>query len=152
MGIKILTVNRRAHHDFFLEETYEAGLVLTGSEVKSAKEGRISIKGSYAEIKNGEAFLKNCHISPYTHAKDVKHDPLRDKKLLLHKSEIKRLQGKVAEKGYTLIPTKVYVKNGWIKVEIALAKGKKVYDKREDLKRKTQELEVRKYFKEKFKK
>ena len=132
--IKIIANNKKARHDYHLSDEVEAGIVLKGTEVKSIREGRVTIKDSYAEIKNGEVFLRQLHISPYTFAYYDNHDPLRSRKLLLHNSEIKRLIGKTKERGFTIVPLKVYFKNGKVKVQIALAKGKKLYDKRETLK------------------
>ena len=130
---KPIAHNRQARHDYFILETCEAGLALTGTEVKSLRQGKGNLKDSYAEIKGGEAFLVNCHISPYDFGNRNNHDPLRPRRLLLHKEEIKRLLGKVKEKGLTLIPLQLYFnRQGRVKVELALAKGKKLYDKRED--------------------
>ncbi len=130
-------INRKARHDYEIIETYEAGIELKGSEVKSIRTGSANLKDSYAEIDNGEVYINNFHISPYKFASaHTNHDPYRKKKLLLHKSEIRKLIGKTKEKGLTLVPLKVYSKNGKIKVEIALAKGKKLYDKRKDIKEK----------------
>jgi len=123
-------------------EEYEAGLVLTGTEVKSLREGRASLPESYAEIRGDEIFLVGCHISEYSAGNRYNHDPLRDRKLLMSKKEICRLQGKVLEKGLTLVPLSIYFRNGWAKVKIALARGKKVFDKREDLKRKQADREA----------
>jgi SsrA-binding protein len=139
---KTVCVNRKARHDYFIEETYEAGLVLTGSEVKSLREGRANLKDSYARFIRGEAFLVNSHISPYPASHQFNHEPTRSRKLLLHKHELERLTGKVQEKGLTLIPLKLYFKNGRAKVELGLARGKKLYDKREVLKRKDARREV----------
>ncbi|WP_035588716.1 SsrA-binding protein SmpB [Hippea jasoniae] len=128
-------INRKARHDYEILETIEAGIALKGSEVKSIRMGSANLKDSYAEIKDGEVFINNFHISPYKFASaHTNHDPYRKKKLLLHKYQIRRLIGKVKEKGLTLIPLRVYSKNGKIKVELALAKGKKLYDKRRDIK------------------
>jgi len=147
-GTRIICQNRKARHEYHIEDTYEAGMVLLGPEVKSIREGRINLKDGYVEIKNGEAWLQNVHISPYSFATNTSRlDPLRPRKLLLHKRQIKKLSGKVKERGYTLIPLKVYFSNGRAKVEIALAKGKKIYDKRESLKRKTMDREFEKRFK-----
>ncbi len=132
--IKIVANNKKARRDYHLSDEVEAGIVLKGTEVKSIREGRVTIKDSYAEIKNGELFLRQLHISPYTFAHYDNHDPLRSRKLLLHNSEIKRLIVKTKERGFTIIPLKVYFKNGKVKVQIALAKGKKLYDKRETIK------------------
>ncbi len=141
--MKIVATNRKAYHDYEVLETYEAGIVLKGTEVKSAKQGRINLKDSYAKIDNGEIFLINAHISPYTHGNVYNHDPRRTRKLLLHKKEIMRLYGKVKEKGLTLIPLKAYIKNGKIKIELGLCKGKKVYDKRAEIKKRDLEREMR---------
>jgi SsrA-binding protein len=142
MAEKLICQNKKAWHNYFIEDTYEAGLCLLGTEVKSLREGRASLGESYAKIKNGEVFLVDAHISPYSHANRFNHDPLRTRKLLLHKREIKRLIGKVQEKGFTLIPLRLYFSNGKAKVELGLAKGKKLYDKRETLKRKTIQREM----------
>lgn len=139
---KTVCVNRRARHDYFIEESYEAGLVLTGSEVKSLREGKANLKDSYGRILKGEAFLLNAHISSYSAASQFNHEPTRTRKLLLRKQEIRRLTGRVQERGLTLVPLKLYFKNGRAKVELALAKGKKHYDKREALRRKTAEREM----------
>lgn len=129
-------VNRKARHDYEIIETYEAGIELKGSEVKSIRNGSANLKDSFAEIDHGEVYVNNFHISPYKFASTfANHDPYRKKKLLLHKSQIRKLIGKTQEKGLTLIPLKVYSKNGRIKMEIALAKGKKLYDKRRDIKK-----------------
>ncbi|HEN21143.1 MAG: SsrA-binding protein SmpB [Deltaproteobacteria bacterium] len=136
MDIKIVCQNRKARHEFFIDESLEAGMVLLGPEVKSLREGRASLVDSYAKVRHGEVFLYNMHITPYPYAHYVQLDPLRTRKLLVNKSEIKRLIGKTEEKGYTLIPIKVYFSNGKAKVEIALAKGKRKYDKRVALKEK----------------
>jgi SsrA-binding protein len=139
---KIICVNRKARHDYFIEETYEAGLVLKGSEVKSLREGKANLKDSYARIVRNEAFLLNVHISQYPAAHQFNHDPTRTRKLLLRKHQILRLGGKVAEKGLTLIPLKLYFKDGKAKVELGLARGKKLYDKRESLRKKAAQREV----------
>jgi len=133
-GEKIITVNRRARHDYFIEESVEAGLVLTGSEVKSLRAGKANLKDSYARIDRGEAWLANAHISEYAPASQFGHDPTRKRKLLLHAKEIDRLTGKVKEKGLTLVPLRMYFKHGRAKVELGLGRGKKQYDKRESIK------------------
>ena len=132
--IKIVASNKKARHDYHLTDEMEAGIVLKGTEVKSIREGRVTIKDAYGEIKNGELFLRQLHINPYAFAYYDNHDPLRSRKLLLHKAEIKRLIVKTKERGFTIVPLKVYFKNGKVKVQIALAKGKKLYDKRETIK------------------
>ena len=145
---KTLAVNRKARHDYDILERYEAGIVLKGSEVKAIRDGRVNLKDSFARIRNGEIFLINMHVSPYRHASTHETvDPRRDRKLLMHKREITRLAGKVQEKGLTLIPLRLYLKNGRIKVEIALAKGRKLHDKREAARRKTLEREIREVMK-----
>lgn len=128
--MKVITDNRKARHDFFIEDTIEAGIVLKGTEVKSLRAGHVNLKDSYASISDGEIFLEGVHISPYEHGNIFNVDPLRKRKLLLHKREIRRLQQKTKEKGLTLVPLKLYFSNGKVKVELALAKGKKLYDKR----------------------
>lgn len=141
-GEKIVCVNRRARHNYFIDETFEAGLVLLGSEVKSLRDGKANLVDSYAQIRRGEAFLVNTHISPYAGANRFNHEPTRTRKLLLHAREIERLTGKTKERGLTLIPLKLYFKDGRAKVELGLARGKKLYDKRETLKRKVAQREV----------
>jgi SsrA-binding protein len=142
-AIKILSDNRSAGHDYFLLERYEAGLVLTGTEVKSAKTGKIQLKESYAEVSDNEAWLMNAHISEYSHGNIMNHVPVRKRKLLLHRSEIEKLQTATREKGLTLVPTKLYLKGGRVKVEIAVAKGKKFHDKREASKAKEMQAEAK---------
>jgi SsrA-binding protein len=135
----VVVTNRKAFHDFFIEETFEAGISLRGTEVKSLREGRINLKYSFAMVEKEEIFLYNCHISPYSHGNFANHDPTRTRKLLLRKGEIQRLLGKTQQKGLTIIPLKIYFKRGWAKVELALARGKKLYDKRDtDAKRSAQ--------------
>jgi SsrA-binding protein len=136
MGVKVVCQNRKARHDYFIAEVLEAGIVLLGPEVKSLREGRGSLVDSYARVKKGEVFLYNMHITPYPYAHHFQLDPVRPRKLLLNKREIKRLIGKTEEKGYTLIPTKVHFSKGRVKVDLALAKGKRKYDKRRSLKEK----------------
>jgi SsrA-binding protein len=135
-GIKLVASNRKAYHDYFVEETFEAGLALVGTEVKSLRDGRINLRDSYAEIRNGELFLVGVHISPYEQGNLANHDPMRARKLLMHGREIERIIGKVNEKGFTIVPTKVYFKGSRAKVEIGLARGKRQYDKRADLAKK----------------
>ena len=139
---RVICKNKRAHFDFFIDEVYEAGIVLTGTEVKALRQGKGNLKDSYARVKNEEIYLVDAHISPYTHGNRNNHDPDRPRKLLMHKREIRRLYGKSKEKGFSLIPTKMYFKDGKVKVEIGLGKGKRSYDKREVLKQKTIEREV----------
>ncbi|QCX34879.1 SsrA-binding protein SmpB [Caloramator sp. E03] len=147
---KNLAENRKARHDYFIEETYEAGIELFGTEVKSVKLGKANLKDSYAEIKNNEIFVYNMHISPYEKGNIFNRDPLRPKKLLMHKNEIRRLSGYVSQKGYTLVPIALYQVRGLVKVELALAKGKKLYDKREDIAKRDAQREVEKHFKERY--
>jgi SsrA-binding protein len=141
-NIKLISQNKKAFHDYEISERFEAGLVLLGTEVKSLREGRANLKDSYARVKKDEVFLYGLHISPYSHASFDNHDPERVRKLLLHKSEIKRLLGKTQEKGFSLVPLKIYFKDGKAKIEIALARGKKEYDKRESIKRKEENREL----------
>jgi SsrA-binding protein len=136
--LKIITSNKKAYYDFTIQEKIEVGLVLTGTEVKSLREGRCNLKDSYARIRQGELWLVGMHISTYKNEGYVTHDPERERKLLLHKSEIKRLHRKVQEKGITLVPLKIYFKKGWVKAEIGLAIGKRQYDKRHDIARREQ--------------
>ena len=140
--IKIIAENRKARHDYHIEDQYEVGMVLKGTEVKSLRRGRANLKDSYARIKDGEIFVYQLHISPYTFAHYDNHDPLRPRKLLLHKREIKRLFGKVNEKGLTLIPLKLYFQNGKAKMSLALASGKRQYDKREAIRRREGQREM----------
>jgi SsrA-binding protein len=142
-GIKILSDNRSAGHNYHLLERYEAGLVLTGTEVKAAKTGKIQLKESYAEVSEDEAWLMNAHISEYSHGNIMNHVPVRKRKLLLHRSEIEKLRGEIREKGLTLVPTKLYLKGGRIKIEIAVAKGKKLHDKREAIKTREMQAEAK---------
>ncbi len=141
--IKILAANRQAGHNFFLLDRFEAGLVLTGTEVKAARAGKVQLMDSYAEVRGSEAWLVNAHISPYSHGNRQNHDPVRDRKLLLHRQEIDKLLGKTREKGLTLIPTRVYLKSGRIKCELALARAKKLHDKRATERARTTQAEAR---------
>lgn len=142
MGEKLICNNKKAYHDFFVEEKFEAGLVLTGTEVKSLRQGKANLNDAFAQVKAEEAFLNNLHISPYDFGNRENHDPDRLRKLLLHKKEIVKLFSKIREQGYTLIPLRLYFKNGLVKVELGLAKGKKLYDKREDLKKKDHQRDM----------
>ena len=135
--------NRKAHHDFHLLETFEAGLVLLGTEVKAIREGRVNLRDSFARVEDGEVFLYNVNISPYSHRGYADHEPLRRRKLLLHRDEIRKLIGKTVERGMTLVPTRLYFKKGRVKVSLSLAKGKKEYDKRETIKRREADRETR---------
>jgi SsrA-binding protein len=139
---KVIAVNKKARHDYFIEDEYEAGLVLTGTEVKSLRMGKANLKDSYARIKNGEVWVHQMHISPYPFAYYNNHDPLRVRKLLLHNWEIRKLYGKVNEKGHALIPLSLYFKSGKVKLSLALAKGKRKHDKREDIRRRDQKREL----------
>ena len=142
-GYKVITDNRQARYRYSILDTYEAGLELQGTEVKSIRQGRVNLRDGYALIRGNEAWLHNVHISPYNIASQYfNHDPLRNRKLLLHRNEIRKLIGKVEQQGLTLVPLKLYLKNGWVKVSIGLAKGKKLHDKRESLKRKQQDREI----------
>lgn len=146
---KIISANRKAYHDYFIEETYEAGISLLGTEVKSLREGRVNLKDSYAIIKDNEVFLLNCHISPYSHGNIQNHDPLRTRKLLLHRKEISKLWGKLSQRGFTLVPLNIYFKKGKAKVEIGLCKGKRQYEKRETIKEKEAQREIQRHMKSK---
>ena len=143
----LIANNKKAYHDYFIDETYEAGIELHGTEVKSMRMGKCSIKESFIRIENGEIYVYGMHVSPYEKGNIFNKDPLRVKKLLMHKYEINKLAGKVAEKGYTLVPLQVYFKNGRVKTEIGLARGKKLYDKRQDIARKDQRRETEREFK-----
>ncbi len=146
---KVVATNRKAYHDYFIEEKFEAGIVLTGTEVKSLREGRVNLQESYASVREGEVFLHHCHISPYSHGNIMNHDPLRVRKLLLHKKEINKLLGKTQQKGLTLVPLRIYFsKRGQAKVELGLAKGKKLYDRRESIKTREAGREVERAIKE----
>ena len=144
---KLIANNKKAYHDFFIDETYECGIALHGTEVKSMRMGKCSIKEAFVRIEDGEVFVYGMHVSPYEKGNIFNKDPLRVKKLLLHKYEINKLLGKIKEKGYTLVPIQVYFKDGKVKVEIGLARGKKLYDKREAIAKKDQRREAEKEFK-----
>ena len=131
MHIKVITVNRQAYHDYFVERTIEAGISLVGTEIKSIRDGKVNLRGAYAIARNGELWLENAHIAVYEHGNRYNHEPMRNRKLLLHRREIEQLQAKVATKGLTLIPLKLYLKGGRAKLELGLCRGKKLYDKRE---------------------
>lgn len=145
--MKLVANNKKAYHDYFIEEKYETGICLHGTEVKSLRMGKCSVKEAFIRIENGEVFVYGMHISPYEKGNIFNKDPLRVRKLLLHKQEINKLTGKIAEKGYTLVPLQVYFKDGRAKVEIGLAKGKKMYDKRQDIAKKDQRRESERDFK-----
>jgi len=144
---RLIANNKKAYHDFFILDTYEAGIALHGTEVKSLRMGKCSIKESFIRIENGEVFIYGMHVSPYEKGNIFNKDPLRVKKLLLHKAEINKLLGKVKEKGMSVVPLKVYFKGSLVKVEIGLAKGKKLYDKRDDIAKKDQQREAQRDFK-----
>lgn len=146
-GIRLIANNKKAYHDYFIEDTYEAGIELAGTEVKSMRMGKCSIKESFIQIDRGEVFVYGMHISPYEKGNIFNKDPLRTRKLLLHQYEIRKIAGKIAEKGYTLVPLKVYFKGSLVKVEIGIAKGKKLYDKRQDIAKKDQKREAEREFK-----
>ena len=146
-AVKLIANNKKAYHDYFIEEQYEAGIELFGTEVKSLRMGKCSIKESFIRIENGEVFVYNMHISPYEKGNIFNREPLRVKKLLLHRSEIRKITGKIAQKGYTLIPLQIYFKGSLAKVEIALARGKKLYDKRQDIAKKDQRRDAERNFK-----
>ena len=146
-SVKLIANNKKAYHDFFILDTYEAGIALHGTEVKSLRMGKCSIKESFIRIENGEVFIYGMHISPYEKGNIFNKDPLRVRKLLLHKAEINKLLGKIKEKGMSVVPLKVYLKGSLMKVEIGLAKGKKLYDKRDDIAKKDQQREAQRDFK-----
>lgn len=146
-SVKLIANNKKAYHDYFIEDTYEAGISLAGTEVKSLRMGKCSVKESFIRVEKGEVFVYHMHISPYEKGNLFNKDPLRVRKLLLHKGEINKLTGKMAQKGYTLVPLKVYFKGSLVKVEVGLAKGKKLYDKREDIAKKDQRRESEREFK-----
>ena len=146
-SLKTIAQNKKAFHDYFVEESLEAGIELCGTEVKSLRRGQCNLKDSWCSVVKGELLLNGMHISPYDHGNIFNKDPLRVKKLLLHRDEIRKLQGKISEKGYTLVPLQVYFKKSLIKVEIGLAKGKKLYDKRQDIAKKDQRREAERDFK-----
>jgi SsrA-binding protein len=146
---KSVASNRKAYHEYFIEEKFEAGIMLQGTEVKSLRDGRVNLQDSYASVKDGEVFLHHCHISPYSHGNLMNHEPLRVRKLLLHKKEINKLLGKTQQKGLTLIPLRIYFsKRGHAKVELGLAKGKKLYDRRDSIKAREAGREVERAIKD----
>ncbi|EIP9773821.1 SsrA-binding protein SmpB [Listeria monocytogenes] len=145
---KLVAQNKKARHDYAIEETFEAGIVLQGTEIKSVRNARVNLKDSYARIDKGEIFLHNIHISPYEQGNRYNHDPLRTRKLLLHKKQISRLIGETKESGYSIVPLKMYIKDGYAKVLIGVARGKKKYDKRQDLKQKEAKRDIERAFKE----
>ena len=146
-SIKLIANNKKAYHDYFIEDTYEAGISLHGTEVKSLRMGKCSVKESFVRIENGEVFIYGMHISPYEKGNIFNKDPLRPRKLLMHKKEIQKMVGKIAQKGYTIVPVEVYFKGSLVKVQVALAKGKKLYDKRQDIAKKDQRREAERDFK-----
>jgi len=150
-GIKTVATNKKAKRDYFIDDVFEAGLVLEGTEVKSLREGRVNLKDAYARIKNGEVYLISAHISPYAFGTHKNHDPERERKLLLHRREIKRLYGKTREKGFTLVPLSIYFKNGRAKLELGLGRGKAKYDKREAIKKKDEQRDLERALKERNK-
>lgn len=149
-GVKVVATNRKARHEFFIEDTIEAGIVLKGTEVKSIRQGKLNIKDSYATIDNGEVYLNSMHISPYEQGNIYNVDPLRKRKLLLNKREIRKLTQDITLKGYTLIPLSLYIKDGKVKVELATAKGKKLYDKRQDIAQRDAERRMKQHASEKY--
>ncbi|MGQ0555441.1 MAG: SsrA-binding protein SmpB [Nitrospiraceae bacterium] len=146
---KVVATNRKAYHDYFIEEKFEAGIVLKGTEVKSLRDRRVNLQDSYADVKEGEVFLHHCHISPYSHGNMMNHDPIRTRKLLLHRKEINKLLGRTQQKGLTLIPLRIYFsERGQVKIELGLAKGKKQHDRRESIKAREAGREVERAIKE----
>jgi SsrA-binding protein len=147
-GIKQVAANRKALHDYTIEDTYEAGVALTGTEIKSLRAGRVSLRDGYVQIRNGEAWLLNVHISPYDFGNRENHEPRRERKLLLHRQEIRKLQSKVAERGWTIVPLRVYLKEGRAKIEVALARGKRLYDKRDAVAERDMDRDLRRAVKD----
>ncbi|WP_332648697.1 SsrA-binding protein SmpB [Lysinibacillus sp. 54212] len=145
---KVLAQNKKASHDYFIEETIEAGMVLTGTEIKSVRASKVQLKESYVRVRSGEAWICNMHISPFDQGNRFNHDPLRDRKLLLHKKQIGELVGAVKRDGYTIVPLKMYIKDGYAKLLIGIAKGKKDYDKRNDMRKKEAKREMERVFKD----
>ena len=142
MGKKIISTNRKAFHEYHIFDKFNAGMVLTGTEIKSIRKGAINLKDSFVKVDNSEVFLYNCHISPYEQGNRYNHEEKRTRKLLLNKREINKLIGRIKKDGYAIVPLEVYLENGWAKIEIALAKGKKLYDKRDDLAKKAQARDI----------
>ncbi|HZH93374.1 MAG TPA: SsrA-binding protein SmpB [Tissierellaceae bacterium] len=149
-GTKLIASNKKARHEYFIEDTLEAGIVLTGTEVKSIRQGKVNIKESYASIENGEVFITGMHISPYEQGNIHNVDPIRKRKLLLHRREIRKLIGETQQKGFTLVPLSIYLKDGLVKVELALAKGKKLFDKRQTMAKKDAERRIQQHSSEKY--
>lgn len=149
-GLKVLASNRKARHDYFIEDTIEAGIVLKGTEVKSIRQGKLNLKDSYASVDNEEIYLNNMHISPYEQGNIYNVDPIRKRKLLLHRREIRRLNQEITLKGLTLVPLSIYLKDGKVKLELAVARGKKLYDKREDIAKKDAERRMKQHTSEKY--
>ena len=147
-GIKVIAENRKAFHDYFVDEKYEAGIILTGTEIKSIRQGRVNLKDSFARVENGEVWLYQMHISPYEPGNRFNHDPLRRRKLLLNKAEISRVSGRIQLQGLTLIPLKLYLKHGLAKLELGVCRGKKTYDKRQDVAERDAKREMERYFRE----
>lgn len=150
-NIKVISQNKKAWHDYFIETAYEAGIALSGTEVKSIRQGKVNLKDSYASIDRGEVIIHGMHISPYEHGNIFNRDPLRDRKLLLNRSEINKLIGYIQQKGYSLIPLKVYLTRGLVKIELAVAKGKQLHDKRQDIAAKDAKREIERSFRERQK-
>ena len=149
-GVKVIATNRKARHDYHITDTIEAGLVLTGTEIKSIRAGRVNLQDSYAQIRDGEVWLIGAHIAPYAHGNRETHEPRRERKLLLHRREINRLSSRVIERGWTLVPLRLYLRDGRAKVELGLAKGKRQYDKRQDIARRDYDREMRRAVKDMY--
>jgi SsrA-binding protein len=147
-AVKVVASNRRAFHDYFIDDRIEAGLVLTGTEIKSIREGRVNLREGYARVANGEVWLHNVHIAPYEHGNRYNHEPMRDRKLLMHRDEIDSLVGKVRQRGYTIVPLQIYLKHGRAKVELGLARGKKQYDKRAAIAERDARREIERHLRE----
>lgn len=147
-GVKQIATNRKAYHDYFLEDTYEAGIALTGTEIKSVRASRVNLRDGFVQIRNGEAWLLNVHISPYDFGNRENHEPRRERRLLLHRQEIRKLQSKVAERGWTVVPLRLYLKDGRAKVEVALVRGKRLYDKKDAIAERDMDREMEREIKE----
>ncbi len=150
-GIKVIAQNRKAYHDYFVEDKHECGIVLFGTEVKSVRSGKVNLKESWAHIRDGEIWVEGIHISPYEHGNIYNRDPLRNKKLLMHKSEIRKLDSLVARQGYTLIPLEIYLKDGRVKIQLGICRGKQIHDKRDSIAKRDSEREIQRALREKQK-
>ncbi|MCL2853020.1 MAG: SsrA-binding protein SmpB [Defluviitaleaceae bacterium] len=149
-GVKLIATNKKAYHEYFIEETFQAGIELVGTEVKALREGKCNLRDSFVRVEGGEAFVENMHISPYEKGNIFNRDPLRKRRLLLHRYQINKLHGAATREGFTIVPTRIYLERSLVKIDIAIAKGKKLYDKREAIAKKDQQREAQQEFREKF--